>query len=1089
MINSNKWKINKLTSAIIMVSGLALVGCGDDTESVVSSVGGNAGVSTDGTFSAVNNPKGSISGLVQDTNGNPIEGATVYIANQMATTNAGGLYYFEEVKITQTVPREDGTYAQAMTVSIVPPAGYLGATVTVQPQAQVFEYSTGNGDTATSTNTVFIDGFVAEAGAAVLPALTASVGGYLRNQASEAIIAGAVLSLDVVSVNGNNQEQNIDGVTHSYATSSFSATTDASGHFSFSGLPADTLLEITASNYQVIGGATQVDTQNENGMNGLEVTAVPFISVDAVAPYVKMVAQVGDQTGSLGLLDDDFGTTLTVKFSENLDASLLDSTNSVVVRNVDANAYVTHTSSLSGDTLTINLSSAIPAGNEVHVWLLKDDLRDSSGNLLTTGTDVGFDTNSSTSTSSQYVKLALKAYKEANQNATSPSQSQLKTDETGINNLDAIQAGNNAANTAYVTFLDVDDETAGIQQLNSADDDDNSGTPDTDTRLSALLAQVAGNIGAAGATNVDSDNALVTFTSTNASYYYLNVTDAAGNNVVNAITESIKEGATFGADPDGDTRRIDPDAEGITISVLVADSVEPGYVVTITPYDDFGYAGTPNSITLVDNVAPTTILQTSYGVGNEESGRVTSLQFGDGGEQAGLANVTPGTPYYDLTPRLLGQADGTTTGTEGDVNYVRSFEALYKLNAVNPAGSANTTTTIGDQFIPEAGNIYDTTAWAAYLVGFDFSRTLGVAFSEDIALTGNAPAFTAVGSASVPSNFVVNNDVTIDDNGTAVNADLVNFDLADVYNFALSETGAVLDFTGAVQDNAGNIATETAGSPTLTNNAKVIFRDLLPPMVESATYDGRTLTVVFDKDINTDLLTADGVTMSLNGQSIDLSDADNYTWNAATDTLVAKLGDAYGTFNTATVFNLAQYNDASLADNVASDALQYAHSALDFSLVPNVNGATWDDFDSLGVLAEGYFEKPTFATTNLVGVFGETNTNSALGSSTITITYEFKHGISLDAVDGADNVMDSNEIQSIFAWSGGTINAAGNNLSITPLANGGSRLTFLLSLSAPTVVGQTLDADFDGDAVFNGDADDRKSLYDGVGYPATRITF
>ncbi len=1089
MVNPSQWKINKLTGAIILASGLVLVGCNDDSDATSTSAA-ETSIASDGSFTSVNNPAGSISGLVQDTNGNPIAGAAVYVGNQQVTTNAGGLYYFDEVKVTQTVARDNGTYAQALTVSIVPPTGYLGATVTVQPQAQIFEFTTGDDtESATTPTTVFIDGFVAEAGAAVLPALTATANGTLREQGTGEALSGKVLSLDVVSVNGNDQEQVINGVTFSYATSTFTATTDSVGDFTFTNLPADTRLNITSTDLEIIGGAIEVNTDNESGMNGLAVSAVEFEYVDTISPYVVMVNQVGNQLAARGLLSDDFSNTLTVQFSETLDASLIDS-NSVVIRDVTSSSYVDHTTTVSGNILTITLNSSIPNGNKIDVWLLKDDFKDISGNLAATGTKVGFDADGSTATSSQYLQLLLTSYEEANQDATSPTQAQLTQDVLGVDDLEAIQAGNNAVNSAYVTFLDVNDDVAGIQQLNSADDDDASGTPDTDTRLTALLGQIAGTIGATGATTVESDNALVEFTATNASYYYLNVTDADGNDVVDVISETILQGGTFGTNPDADTRRIDPDGNGFAITVLVGDSVAPGYTVTITPYDDFGYAGTANSITLVDNVAPTTILQTSYGVGNEDNGSVTSLQYGDGGEQVAVADVTPGTPYLDLTPRLLGQVDGTDDGSEDDVNYVETFEALYEFNTVNPVGSSNTTVTAGDQFIDEATNIYDANAWSEYLANFDFTRSLGVAFSEDISLTASAPVFTAAGTASAPTNFVANNDVTIDDDGSTVNADLVNFDIADVYDFVLQENGAVLDFTGAIQDSAGNVAIETTAAAQ-TNNAKVVFRDMIPPMVTSAIYSGQALTVVFDKDINTALLTADGVTMTLNGETIDLSDADNYTWDAATNTLVANLGDAYGTFITGTVFDLAQYDDVTptVTASVAGDADQFAHGALDFSQVPNANGVSWEDYNDLGAADEGYFQEPTFAATNVVEVFDETISRSALGASTITITYEFKHAIDLDAVDGDDNVMDSNEIQDIFTWSAGSVNAAGNSLAITNLANGGSRLTFVLSLNAVTSATQTLDADFDGDGLFNGDADDRVSAYDGTGYAATRLTF
>ncbi|MEJ2045194.1 MAG: carboxypeptidase-like regulatory domain-containing protein [Reinekea sp.] len=1102
----------------ISALALAISACDDDAVDSDS----DSGSSISGSYTQVSAPVGDVSGVVQDTNGNPISGATVYLGNKSTTTNSGGIYYFENVKVSQTKAREDEdgkVYQQAVSVSIVPPAGYLGATVTVWPQAQIFEYSTGvagGSDSVTAPNTVFINGFVAEAGTAVLPALTASASGTLRNQGTEEAMAAVDLSLDVVSVNGNAQEQDIDGVTFSYATANFAVTTDANGDFTFTGLPADTVLNITSANHEIVGGATQVDTSDENGMNGLAVAAVPFEYIDDVAPYVVKVAQVVDQSATRGMLDDNASTVLTIQFSETLDSSLLDaqgtSFNSIVIRDVDANSYIAIDNTvpvISGSTLTVTLNSAIPAGHDVDVWLLKDDIQDTSGNAVAAGGSVDYDSNETSATNAQYVKLALRSFEDSNKNATQPHPTQLNEDTGGVDDLAAIQSGNNAASVAFVTFRDVDDDTAGIQQLNSADDDDGALGSDADERLSALLGAIAGTIGATGSTTVDSDHALIDFTATNASYYYITAVDELGDEVdLTALTrKEVKAGGDFNnADPSKPAKalRIDADAEGTAVTLLLGNSVAPDYVVTVTPYDDFGYAGTPDSVTLADQVAPTTILQTSYGFGGEDDGSVTSLQFGDGGEQSSVASVAPGTPYFDLTPRLLGLADGTNDGSSDDVNDIRTFEQLYKLNAKNPSPSNNATVLESEQFIDESNNIYDATAWSAFTGGsFDFARTLGVAFSEDIALTSTPPTFTAVGSASAPAGFVANNDVVIDDNGDTVNTDLVNFDLANVYDFALQENGAILDFTGAVQDIVTapaipNVAGESGSNPTSTNNAKVVFRDMIPPMVESAVYDGRSLTVVFDKAINTTLLTDDAVHMDLNGVDIDLSDASNYSWTSATNTLVANLGDAYGTFQTGVVFNLKQYNDVTptLGADVSGDSVKYAHAKLDFSDIPNENGATWDDYNAVGAGNEGYFEQPQFAVTNVIETFAEVVTSSASGSTTISIIYTLDHEIDLTNVDtNGDGTLASSEIQSIFSWAQGTsptpvgtINATGNSLTITEQADGKVQYSFLLSLSSVTAGLQTIDADFDGDGMFNGDGNDRVSLYDGSTNASTQRT-
>ncbi|MCJ8312295.1 MAG: hypothetical protein HRU38_08805, partial [Saccharospirillaceae bacterium] len=1053
MTNNNQFNLGKLSAAILLASGLALSSCSnsdDSAESTDTSTETTVDTTaapiistntTDGTFSTINNPVGSVSGLVQDTNGNPIADATIYIGNQTTTTNAGGLYYFEDVKVANSAQYEDGPYSQnELTVSIVPPAGYLGATVTVNPQAQITGGNAGIFDEvigSSDSNTVFIDGFVAEAGAAVLPALTAEASGTLRNSTSYEALADVVLTLDLLDVgyDNNAQEQSIGDVGVTYATSSFTATTDAAGNFTFIGLPADAQFTINASNFDI---TTEINTSNEHGANGVEVLATPFESTDTVKPYITNVVEVSYLGATRGLLDDDFSTVLTIEFSETIDATLVDQSNSVVIRDVDSNSYVVNTAAVVGNTLTITLDTAIPVGNMVDVWLLTDDFRDTAGNVITVSEDIVFDSSDSTSTKSQHVKLQLQTFEEANQNATSPTQIQLTADTTGMNQLEVIQDGFNASNLAYITFLDVADNIDGIQQLNS---------PEASARLSNLLEEIADTINASGVTDVDTNYALVSFATTNASYYTLSISDEDSD-------YSIIEGASQ------EEGAIVADDGAVTITVLL-DDVMSGDTVTVTPFDDFGYAGTENIITLVDNVAPTTILQNSYGMGKEETGSVTSTQYGNGGEQADIASVNPGIPYLDLTPRLLTNVDGTSNGPTDDWNDVRSFNALYANNAVNSA-SSNNTAPMGEQFINETTKAYDATAFAAYVTNTDFSRTIAVAFSEDVAkVEGTDPVFTAVGTAQAPTNFVVNNNVTTtDDSDYNYNADLINFDIANIYNFALQESGSVLDFTGAIQDLANNIASETVvGNITLTDNAKVVFRDMIPALVTSAVYDGRTFTVKFDKAIDTEALL--DVSIYLSSTQITFDDTNLFTWDATTNTLVANLDDY--SIITSSVFNLAKFDDVTpdLDVSVASDSIQYAHAYLDFTEIANINGATWDDYYTFG---EGHFDIPTFAATNVIKDFSETVTNSALGGSTITVTYEFSHEISL-----IDNVLNSNEIAAMFTWSGGTVLPDGNTLVITELVNGGSRLAFTLELSTSSTALDTLDASFS-----------RVSKYDGL---------
>ncbi len=217
----------KLAQAIALTSvvGLGLAACSDGdrstsndegvvhvagettTDASVNHVEGESTSVTGPGFAAVQ-PTGSITGLVQDSNGNPLEGVQVYAAGQSATTDAGGVYYIEEIQAVNTLGTDSGTVAAGagIPVSIRAPDGYLGGTAMVTPQSQIDgspddssgidnEENCGAGDPAngitnlsctnggtsvTNPQTVFIDGFVASAGIAILPAKTACITGVAQ---------------------------------------------------------------------------------------------------------------------------------------------------------------------------------------------------------------------------------------------------------------------------------------------------------------------------------------------------------------------------------------------------------------------------------------------------------------------------------------------------------------------------------------------------------------------------------------------------------------------------------------------------------------------------------------------------------------------------------------------------------------------------------------------------------------------------------------------------------------------------------------------------------------------------------------------
>ncbi|WP_127555738.1 carboxypeptidase-like regulatory domain-containing protein [Saccharospirillum alexandrii] len=1054
--------IKKSLVAAVAAGTLVLVGCGED-----DSNNSNSSTSNESSqYVSVNNPRGSITGLVTDTNGMPIEGATVYLGNQSVVTNAGGQYYFSDVAVSQTVRNDNDSYAQALALTIVPPAQYLKASVTVKPQAQLFNGSEANADTSEVTNpvTTFIDGFNASAGTAVLPEKMATVKGVLRSADSGEALAQVNLALDMVSTaSGVDQEQQQDGVVTSYGIESVTTTTSASGAFEFTNVPADAILKLAAEGYTVTAQADTSDEYTPYELGNVEATEVQ--SEDEISPWVKAVAEVVDQTAGRGMLNDDVTTQFTIEFSETM-ANIDVSGNSLLVRDVDGGAYLPHSASLNGKVLTVTLDSALVAGNEIDVLLLRDDFRDTAmpsnsvGTTIANGDNspVGFDEGLTTSVGSSYVRIKLKAYIEANQNAEAVdlTDAQQAQDVTGFGSLLQLQQDNDA-------FLDVDDERDGIQQLNTADDNDSSNVADAAERMEDLASAIAATVGYIDDTSVEANAAGIEFASTVADYYEMDVIGSNGLSKFNGLVNKRLVGATF--DGGVANRFVSDVAEGEAV-YLVVQGVEPGDIVTITPFDQFGYEGQTASLTLEDNVAPTTVLQKAYGVNaDNNNGSVSSLQYGNGGEQSSTPDVEPGIPFLNITPRMLSVVDGTSDGTEElGVEGLLTLKPLFDLNLVNDIADSNDR---GEYFIDEldfdAANIpgstpgiYDAVAYTAW-IGDATARTrsIGVAMSENVELTGTDPVVDTLNAGL--SNFVANSNVNIEDDGESTTADLVQFDIDDVVTFGNTDHGSIIDFQASIQDATGN-----AGS----SNAKVVVGDALPPMVESASYVGNELVINFNEAVAIDTTTQ----IVLGGQTITMDLDTVNAFNAQADQSTLRvLPSAWGEdLNRTAIFTLAQYDESdATAGSFPSDL--YRHARLDFSDVEDVLGNSWNDF-SIGNAAddnEFFFHQPDFAAIDQTGLFRVTGVDNGttLNSDTISVQFTGTHPIDLSSWDGNnDGTIAQNEFEGRFTFTddnGGTadINAADDTHSLV-VSNGGRTLTFTFVLGGdPVEAGDNLIVD------------------------------
>lgn len=1046
----------KLATAIALVSSTTLLtGCLVDGDRSNANSTTTTEASLSNNYQRVANPIGTVSGYVQDIQGNPIAGATVSIAGRTTTTTVGGTYQFTNIPVTDVVVNTThsnngnetndvlGETNQVLLVSITPPAGYLGATVTVTAPSAVVDYggnddctnnSTGTLTCATDINThSFIDGFIAQAGTAVLPALNATVTGTLRDDDTGVALANTEVTLEMIGTyyDGSSEESALqsgamDGTEISYGVRNVVTTTDSEGRFTFTNVPSKSELKPRVAGYllqdvQENTASSNKTISTQDWTSAIEVGVVNFERIipdaDNDAPYVTRVDSVTN--GNPGLFNDDIdltseGTGLVVHFSEPLadsvDATTLENSVEVLVWNdTGANAgngkyeqdefgsgayAVINTVVLSADrtSMTLTLTTDITEGQSVHVNLLTIDFTDIAGNQLTDASAINYDATISggSQNNGDFVRLEMSTFVDINKGAAAVTSAQGTEDTTGIDTYQALTANNSV-------FSDVKDGDTLISHLN-ATDDDGIGAADASARLNALQAAIGG-----GAAGVDGDQAIITFTPNSASGYIISVLDELGADQtdysdITAVTSNVVEanGSNVLTGSDGSTITLS-DANDVS---LVLNNVEAGWAVSIIPVDDLGYGfGVPTSTTLADLVPPTTTLQTSYGVTDTSDYLVTGETFGDGGELANAGNATGKTPILNITAQLLDNlsADGTATVLTADDDNSLAKELTAK-NAVNATTGA-----------PYISTGYDNTAYAAMAAA---SRTMAVAFSEDIAHVTD-PAFTGT---AVLTNWTVANDVLQDDRGNGHNVDLMTFDVNNVFTLA-ADNGTAIDFTDGVTDTA-----TAPNAAVAATNPRVIVRDALPPFIVSGTYDGDSVTLTFNEKVvpkHGDVFNFTGgtATLSVFPDNGDLS-AENYSLD--------------GTGTVLTIDKLAWGNNLPLTTAFAlSGAGTNMRGLLTFNDIEDENENNWTD-DAYGIATIPY---ALLAGINPV----MTNTIVATGTATATVTVTAAHRIAtytnpLSAADvtailgftdaGVATTAD-------FAASSGTVNSTGTVLTMT----------------------------------------------------------
>jgi hypothetical protein len=561
---------------------------------------------------------------------------------------------------------------------------------------------------------------------------------------------------------------------------------------------------------------------------------------------------------------------------------------------------------------------------------------------------------------------------------------------------------------------------------------------------------------------------------TDAMVYRVELADADGD--AKTVTIDAIDDVTIGGTATQATLTLDADFSDADFDMILS-GVEPNDVLTVTPMNDFDLPVTASvaSVALTDVVAPTTIVQNSYGQGLDTAG-VSMGAYGDGGELSSVEGGATGAPFLNITPKLLVPQAGNAIPLP--------VSSIWKALAAGNTVDVNDDDVVDTSLAGYQG--YDAAAIAAWTLG---SRTMAIAFSEDIAPVAPAATVTPVTAATGLSGWAIQNDVLKNDANGAVNGDLINVDVADVIALANTDDGESIDFTGQVQDESGNVA-------VAANNAKVVVRDLMPPMPLTAVYSGDSITVTYNENVTLEanddtapetMPTAAADTFKLQGTvssstitvTQEQADANVNTSTVTLDltetkTVIGATPAATTTMayelNKAAVFNRGTYDhDSNSSTDDAAHALLVADTVRDVN-----NGTSWYNWD--GNTASVI--KPVIVIRDETGDFSATaptvSSGFAAAGTSFSATYKFSHRVDLEAsgftATAGANALTGAEVAAAFSITGtgtGVIDAAASSATLSP---DGKTLTVTVGLSVALAAGDILSTALTADSAWDSSA-------------------
>lgn len=906
---SFQFRKTKLALAVAMTVSLAACGV-DGDEGSVSTSNATADASQPTSVDQAM-PTGSIAGVVLDTNGMPVVGATVSVAGMTTTTDESGSYKVDDAQVTNVAGADDDTGHSAFIVVIQSPAGYASTvTVDVKPEAQV---DAANNDSVGTPLTTFVDGFLAQADTAVVPKMESTVEGYLRNNTTGEPIANATMTLDFTGI-ASGAGSTVSPVSENQSTSGDSITvvTDATGHFMFTGVANDSTYNININGYTRAaapgGGSTVAGTTAEGVTNWVgDINVVANASGDSKAPYVANVVgwiQQSATSGGVqyGMLNRGVDQVFTVQFSEAVNAASFNA-DDVLVTLGNSEYLATESVVLAEDgrSVTVTLAEALDEGDKISIFMPWADATDLAGNYFSTTVNGG----DASATTAEAGKVDF----DASQTAVSGKAGYLRVNlcvfiepssgegtATQVVDQSAGVDGGSSALAAYSNaYIDSREDSGDgvVQQINGSDSAE---------RLSVFRA-IQGN--ATSSATFSGDGAQTVFTLASDPVGILSVTvggtetavtvsgaditfgaapaAAANNIVVNYVASNYDDRATRVTIAfDGSaTATASAGSSGVTVAnnpwtgdntvpssasswahYFDFNSIDHGDYGRIKYTDDLGVQTKDEFIQVFDNAKPTTVIQDSYdlhGYNNEGTYTATvttsgQAQYGNGGEtsHAGINDV-PGNPTLYIQPRHLAQkgTNGAVPARGSEFNTLTTG-MVGRLGAneapAAPAPNESSLTTFDANSTTElAAPLYD----AAAIAGWTVSQDIGVGFSEFLSTTIGTPTYT--GTTAI-SGLVVENTVDKDVDGNQ-NVTLSNVGAnddieADLVLFTTADVvGMANNDNGAIMGFAGAVSDSRGNTADADSNAQVVILDAMPPMVTSATWTGTELVMSFNEPL------------------------------------------------------------------------------------------------------------------------------------------------------------------------------------------------------------------------------------------------